>query len=87
MKKLIIVGVVVVTICATAAWVHSLRKITYCKRFFVEFSSTGQTYWGNKGERLERANFCQEVDGHIPTKNEEESGSMTNWKARVNGTD
>jgi hypothetical protein len=87
MKTLIIVGVVVVAVCATAAWVNSLRTITYCKRCFVEISSMGETYWGAKGERLERSKFCQEVDGHIPTKNEEESGSMANWKIKVNGTD
>jgi hypothetical protein len=87
MKKLIIVGIVIVAVCATTAWIYSLRKITYCKRCFVEFSSTGQTYWGHQGERLERSKFCEEVDGHIPTKNEEESGSMVNWQIKVNGTD
>jgi len=87
MKKVVIAGVVVVAICATVAWVISTRQTTYCKRCYAEFEPQAVVYCGNMGERLERWIFCEEVDGHVPTRKEEESGSMANWRIKVNGTD
>jgi hypothetical protein len=87
MKKLMVTVVVLVGIFGAIGWFVSMRRITYCKRCNVEISGGEETYWGAKGEMLERSRFCNEEDGHIPTRKEEESASMTDWRRLVNHTE